>query len=174
MYPYYQCWNESWNAWLYSVFYLLKKTVVIFNPMFKTWPQVEDTLCSACSTLQMLTFFFWYDTTAQSSECFLPGSRGPLVVAKRHVTGPRDRTLQAAREERLAVTGRVTWYSIIRRHDNPGSNAVDSAVTLSTRSWREAAANASASAETSFSFLFYPLQHQRLPCEVKHFTQAVE
>lgn len=79
------------------------------------------------------------------------------MVAKRHVTGPRDRTLQAALAECLAVTGRVTWYSIIRRHDNPGSNAVDSAVAVSPRSWREEAASASTSAETSVSFSFCSL-----------------
>lgn len=78
------------------------------------------------------------------------------MVAKRHVTGPRDRTLQAALAERLAVTGRVTWYSIIRRHDNPGSNAVDSAVAVSPRSWREEAASAS-TRNRSFSFSFCSL-----------------
>lgn len=94
-------------------------------------------MCSACSLLQNADpLFFRCDSPAPSSGGSLVGSSGPLLVVK-HVTGRRDRTVQTAQE------GHVTWYSIIRRHDNAGSNAVDSA------------SNRVPSARTSFSFIFF-------------------
>lgn len=99
----------------------------------------------------------------------LPGSAGSRGLWWLPNDVPRELWIgrtHAGREERLAVTGRVTWYSIIRRHDNPASNAVSSQRTASEGLAGGGSRNRLLS---FFSFLFlYLLQHERPPCEVNH------
>lgn len=177
-FPYYQYWNVSWNpSWaLQSSICLniirLSGSLTMCRNLTPEWK--HSALCARrCRCWR--SYFFWCDSTSLNFSWLSLSlwSRGPLVVAKRHVTGA---TGWDARRPPGGASGCDGACDMILNNPTPWQPRQQCCRFGRGRESEGLAGGGSecvAECRNQLLFLFlYLVQHQSPPCEVDCFTQT--